>query len=338
MTTTQLICGESVFDELAQEWDDLAGRGVTDTPFQSLAYQQAWWTNLQPPGSSLRTITVRDEGGDLLAIACFYLFDGVIHFNGCVEETDYLDLIASADHVEMAWAAVFDCLFSAGFPHWSLLELCNVPADSPTRQIVPAIAKQRGLPFNEEIQEVCPVISLPGSFDEYLMALPKKQRHEVRRKLRRAEAAGAVIRIVGAHEDIETAVDDFLTLLQKSTVEKRDWLNEGRRAVFHKVAQAAQSAGTLNLLFAEVEGKKAAALFNFAYKNRIWVYNSGLDPTMFGNLSLGVVVTAKAIEAAIERQFNSFDFLRGGETYKYRFGAEDTMIYRLRAERRPAGP
>ena len=78
----------------------------------------------------------------------------------------------------------------------------------------------------------------------------------------------------------------------------------------------------------EVDGRKAAALFNFEYNGRIWVYNSGLDPDAFGSLSLGVVLTAKAIEHAIENKNKIFDFLRGNETYKYRFGAQDTYIYR----------
>jgi CelD/BcsL family acetyltransferase involved in cellulose biosynthesis len=46
-------------------------------------------------------------------------------------------------------------------------------------------------------------------------------------------------------------------------------------------------------------------------------------------LSLGVVLTAKAIEWAIEHGRSEFDFLRGNETYKYRFGAKDTNILRI---------
>jgi len=66
---------------------------------------------------------------------------------------------------------------------------------------------------------------------------------------------------------------------------------------------------------------------------RIWVYNSGLDPAAFAALSPGVVLTAAAIERAIAAGRAEFDFLRGNEEYKYRFGAADTHIYRLRLER-----
>jgi CelD/BcsL family acetyltransferase involved in cellulose biosynthesis len=278
---------------------------------------------------------VRDETGHLLAIACLYIYDGVLYFNGCVEETDYLDLIAPVEHAERGWTAVAKSLLNSAFPSWHALEFCNVPAASPTRQILPAVFQQMGLSVTEEVHEVCPVITLPATFDEYLESLPKKQRHEVRRKLRRAEAAGATVKVIGPTDDVAVAVDEFLELLQQSTLDKKDWLSDGRRAVFHDVASASLANGTLQLMFVKVEARKASALFNFHYRDRIWVYNSGLDPAAFGNLSLGVVVTAKAIEAAIEMGCSTFDFLRGSETYKYRFGAVDTHIYALRASRTP---
>lgn len=330
MLKTQLIHGDLAFSQLAAEWDDLAGHSMTDTPFQTLAYQQAWWHHLQPPAGSLHTIAVRDRSGELAAIACFYLIDSILYFNGCTEETDYLDLIAPADLAEVAWSAVFDRLCDPTFPDWTGLDLCNIPAASPTRSILPQIARRSSLSFHEELHEVCPIIPLPATFEDYLSQIDKKQRHEIRRKLRRADAAGAVIRRIGPGDDVAQAVDDFLVLLQKSTPEKREWLNDGRRAVFHEVAQAAHEAGMLQLLFAEVDGQKAAGLFNFDYRDRIWVYNSGLDPASFGHLSLGVVLTARAIEMAIERRRTTFDFLRGAETYKYRFGAQDTKVYRIR--------
>jgi len=82
-------------------------------------------------------------------------------------------------------------------------------------------------------------------------------------------------------------------------------------------------------MFLEVEGERAAALYNLDYKDRIWVYNSGLDPVAFGHLSLGVVLTTKAIELAIEDGHAVFDFMRGNEEYKYRFGAQDTYVHRI---------
>lgn len=331
--STELFVGDGAFEALAAEWDALAARGMTDTPFQSLAYQRAWWTHLAPPGATLLTVAARDESGQLTAIGCFFALDGTLRFNGCVEETDYLDLIAPTGRAEAAWAEVLLCLESVNSPAWTSLELCNVPDASPTRAILPALAAARGYQFREEQAEVCPTIHLPATFDAYLESLDSKQRREVGRKLRRAEAAELTTTAVGPDDDVAAAVERFLDLLQKSTFDKRDWLNDGRRALFYEVARAAQAAGTLQLLFCGVEGRAAAALFNFDYRGRVWVYNSGLDPSAFAALSPGVVLTAAAIERAIALGRAEFDFLRGDEEYKYRFGAVDRPIYRLTLQR-----
>jgi CelD/BcsL family acetyltransferase involved in cellulose biosynthesis len=333
MTTTQLIFGEKAFELLSEQWDELAHRGMTNTPFQTLAYQRSWWKNLQPENAVLLTGVVRDSAGSLQAIGCFYQIEGTIYFNGCVEETDYLDLICTAEQATSSWHELVDCLASLDSPPWHSLELCNIPAASPTRNILSEIAPMKGYSFREEVIEVCPIINLPVTFDAYLESLDSKQRREISRKMRRAEGAEMRIVIIGPEDNLAEAVDQFLDLLQMSTFEKRDWLNEGRRAVFHEVAQSSRQAGTLQLMFVELEGNKAAGLFNFDYKDRIWVYNSGLDPTMYAPLSPGVVLTASAIDHAIHLGRSEFDFLRGSEEYKYRFGAKDTHIYRIHIER-----
>lgn len=328
MKTTHLL-GDEAFNTLSDEWDALARRSMTDTPFQTRAYQQAWWQHLHPVNATLHTLAAHRDDGQLAAIGCFYLLEGSLYFNGCVEETDYLDLIALAEEAEAGWTAVLRHLLHPDFPAWETAQFCNIPAASPTRAVLAKLAAAEGLAFHEEVIEVCPIIPLPATFDAYLEMLDSKQRREISRKLRRAEGSEAQLVLIGPKDDLAQAVDEFLTLLQLSTFEKRDWLNDGRRALFHQTAQSALATGTLQLLFIEIEGRKAAALFNFDYKGRVWVYNSGLDPAAFGALSPGVVLTAKAVALAIENGRSEFDFLRGSESYKYQFGAQDSEIYRI---------
>ena len=322
MIQAKLIVGPSAFDELSAEWDALAATGITDTPFQTLAYQKAWFTHLGE--GELHTVAVYDDAA-LIGIGCFNLRDGVVVFNASKEETDYLDVMVSAENAEVVWNAIFDCLCSS----CTSFDFYNIPAKSPSRAIVEQLANKRGFSFASEVAEVCPIIPLAGSFDDYLAGIDKKQRHEIKRKIRRATGAEAHVRIVNQDDDLTAEVDAFLELLQKSTPEKRDWLNDARTACFHETARTALDAGTLQLMFIEVEDQKAAGLFNFTYKGRTWVYNSGLDPDVFGRLSLGVTLSSKAIEKAIELGNTEFDFLRGDEQYKYRFGAVDSEIFRL---------
>jgi CelD/BcsL family acetyltransferase involved in cellulose biosynthesis len=188
----------------------------------------------------------------------------------------------------------------------------------------------------QSIQSVCPLIHLPTSWDEYLARLDRKERHELRRKMRRAEQGSEPIRwrITSGEETLDADLDAFITLLIQSRPDKAAFMTDTMRCFFHTVGHAAQRAGWLQLAFLEVNGAKAAANMDFDYNNRIMVYNSGLDPREFQWLSPGIVLMGNLIQHAIEHKRTIFDFLRGDEDYKYRLGGQDTRIYRLHIERR----
>jgi CelD/BcsL family acetyltransferase involved in cellulose biosynthesis len=328
ITTIELIHGDAIFTAVSDtEWNKLAEESMTKTPFQRYAYQKAWWRHLAP--GDLFTIVVRNDQDSLLGLAPLFVHDNIVYFNGSKEETDYLDIICRAEDAELVWTAVLNCLCSDRSPNWDALQLHCVPAASPTREILPRLANNRGFLLSETVDEVCPVIPLSSDFEAYLAALNKKQRHEIRRKLRKAKGSSAELELISSADDLPTAVDDFLRLLQASDQEKDQWLHNGRRALFHDLIPAMFGDGLLQLMFLAINGQRYAALLNFVYDGRTWVYNSGLDMSSHSNLSLGVVLSAQAIELATELDHHTFDFLRGDETYKYRFGATDTEIFRL---------
>jgi CelD/BcsL family acetyltransferase involved in cellulose biosynthesis len=162
------------------------------------------------------------------------------------------------------------------------------------------------------------------------MLLDKKQRHELRRKLRRAESeADTRFIVVGTEHDLRAEMRRFVELHQKSTPEKDEFMDPQMQGFFFDVASVLQAKGWLQLTFLEIDGHRAASLLNFDYGNSILVYNSGYDPAQFSYLSPGIVVTARCIEHAIALGRGKFDFLRGDEVYKYRFGAQDTKVHRL---------
>ncbi|MGD8626716.1 MAG: GNAT family N-acetyltransferase, partial [Anaerolineae bacterium] len=179
------------------------------------------------------------------------------------------------------------------------------------------------------VEDVCPIVALPDTWDAYLMSLDKKQRHEVRRKLRKAKGSGAEFYIVGAEHDLQAEMEAFIDLHQASAPEKDAFMDPQMQGFFLEVAQVLQDQGWLQLAFVEIRGEKSASLLNFDYGNSILVYNSGYDPMKFRHLSPGIVVTARSIEQAISLGRDKFDFLRGDEEYKYRFGAQDTEVRRL---------
>ena len=327
----------SLFDALGSEWNDLLRRSAADTPFLTLDYQRIWWEHL---GSGDLAIIAFRDGRDLVGIApLFATGDGsggrTLATVGCVDVSDYLDLIAARGREREVCSALLDYLADDGAPSWRSLDLCNIPEDSPTLVLLPPLARERGWSVSLARDEVCPLVRLPSTWEEYLASLAGKERREIRRKLRRAEGEYEVSwYIVGREHDLEAEMDHFLRLMAASSPEKEAFLTERMRGFFRALAAVAYERGWLQLAFLEVGDKKAASYLNLVYNNRVLVYNSGLDWQAFPHLSAGHILIAYCIRQAIEDGRQVFDFLRGGERYKYQFGGQDTEVRRLVIRRR----
>jgi CelD/BcsL family acetyltransferase involved in cellulose biosynthesis len=253
----------------------------------------------------------------------------VLSVVGCRDVSDYLDLIVEQGQESAVFDALLDYLEEAP-SSWDVLDLCNIPQQSATPVRLRESAEDRGYQTLVEVEDVCPIIALPPTWDDYLMLLDKKQRHEVRRKLRRADGrADTRFVIVGPEHDLQSEMEAFIELHQKSAPDKDAFMDPQMQDFFLDVAQVLHTQGWLQLAFIEMDGQKAASLFNIDYGDAILVYNSGYDPFEFRHLSPGIIVTARCIEHAITLGRSKFDFLRGDEVYKYRFGAQDTTIRRL---------
>jgi CelD/BcsL family acetyltransferase involved in cellulose biosynthesis len=72
-----------------------------------------------------------------------------------------------------------------------------------------------------------------------------------------------------------------------------------------------------------------AALCVLCAKGRVFYYIGGFDPDHEA-LGLGTVLVGHAIAEAEAEGCCSFDFLRGQESYKYRWGAVDRPSYARR--------
>jgi CelD/BcsL family acetyltransferase involved in cellulose biosynthesis len=320
------------FWALKPEWNDLLSRSCCDTLFLTWEWHHTWWKHLGE--GELLLLGFRAGDGRLVGIAPLYrsqTSDGrpVINEVGCRDVSDYLDLIIERGQEDAVYGALLDYL-GEDAPEWDLVDFCNIPQESLTYTRLRELAETRGYQTMVEVEDVCPIIPLPDTWDAYLMMLDKKQRHEVRRKLRRADG-GADTRfvIVGPEQDLQAEMEVFIDLHQKSTPEKDKFMDPQMQGFFFDVAQILQAQGWLQLAFVEMDGHKAATLLSFDYGDSILVYNSGYDPARFSHLSPGIVVTARCIEKAIALGRAKFDFLRGDEVYKYRFGGQDTEVRRL---------
>jgi len=320
----------SGFQRLAGEWNTLLKRSAFDTIFLTYQWQRAWWDVLGRD-KELFLLAFRDDDGQLVGIAPLYREEAaegkyVLRLIGGVELCDYLDIIVAKGEEREVYGAFLDVLADIS---WDTVEFHCVPESSPLRSLLEPVARRKGFSVAWEVEEVCPLIRLPSTWEEYLASLGRKERHEIKRKLRRIKGVEAQWYLVRDEELLDAEMEDFFRLHSLSSQGKEDFMsNPTVREFFRQVARITFKEGWLDLAFLVVDGEKAASVMGFDYNNQVFLYNSGYNPLRFGYLSVGIVLISYYIQEAIARGREVFDFMRGDEEYKYRFGARDTFIYK----------
>jgi CelD/BcsL family acetyltransferase involved in cellulose biosynthesis len=171
-------------------------------------------------------------------------------------------------------------------------------------------------------------VELAASWDEYLSSLGKKDRHELRRKLRRLQSAGDLeLHTYTTPQDVEAHLPVLLRLMVESRRDKANFMSEQMGRFFHRMAPVMAQEGMVRLYELELDGKAVASVLCFDQARRLFLYNSGYDPE-YASLSVGLASKALCLRDAIESGYRRVDFLRGHEPYKYDLGGRDQTIYR----------
>jgi CelD/BcsL family acetyltransferase involved in cellulose biosynthesis len=355
-------------------WDVLAVANPWATPFSHWAFHRAWWDayganaheetlafvpangpdegepvaiaplmhrhEVEPGDVELRTTMRHADGLELTQVPP----DAKAVFFGASYHADYATLLASpADLPAVADALAGYCGSSGDPDHpmpWDAVDLRRLRTGDPAADALAAAFGARemteGWTLNVEPEEVCPVASLPdgGTIDDYLATLGKKERHEIRRKVRRAEAVGEVL--------LEDSPDPLADLPEFIDLHQKRWGVDGlfpdtsggeqSRVFFRRLFELFPAGGSLSLAFLTVGGRRIAAGVSFTNRDSLLYYNAGVDPEA-RDLSPGVVMVERFVRRALERGLTRLDFLRGDEAYKYEWGAVDHPIQRLLVRR-----
>lgn len=322
---------DSEFDRLAPEWDSLLAGSYDNRLFLTSIWHRVWRDHFGSSQSYL--VTARDSDGTLTGLLPVHLEeqDGkrVLTLSGDWNVMDYMDGLAlkgqARDILRSLWDAALREL------PWDEVSLRHVPSGSPLLDALEDAAS--GMQFDAGQDEVCPVALLCSSWDAYLQTLSKKQRHEIRRKLRRAqEGAEWTWRRVETTADLDRDLPIFFQLHEASAREKQRFMTAAMRAYFRSLAEAMLETGYLRLNVFAREGQDIAATISFLYRDRYLLYNSGYDPSQSAH-SPGIAAVALSMQDAIEEKAGAFDFLSGDEPYKYQFGASNTFTCRAQVRR-----
>ena len=163
-------------------------------------------------------------------------------------------------------------------------------------------------------------LMLPESYEKYLAVLPRKKRHELKRKKVRFQEKypQAVLRESKDSEIFES----FITLHKTSDGDKGNFMNDEVTAFFSSLL----TMKGWKIYYLEVDNAIAACCFVYEDEVGSYLYNSSKNNT-FNEVNPGIIIIDKIIEQLISKEFTFFDFLKGTERYKFDLGGISTQLY-----------
>ena len=321
LSTSDPVCIARDPASLEAEWSELARRRAYPTVFLTPD-----WIRLARSYDRRRQITLRIADRGIAALARDT--DGTIYFAGG-ELTDYQDIVARPQDVPTVAGALAMWIATERVAR---VRFDFVPEETTTLDAIAPALTAAGYLVRVERLVTAPRMELPGSFDAYVQGLGKKERHELRRKLRRLETGRRVAFRFAEERERGAVLDRFVALHRRSRGEKAEFMTPDIERFFREAAETLAAQGWLRLGVLNVDGEDAAVLFGFAYEGTLALYNAAYDPDL-ATLSVGIACAAYAIRAAIGEGLHTYDFLRGDEPYKYDLGATDHWLLRLEASR-----
>lgn len=329
MSGPQTLKPLTSFDQIRPQWQELLQHAAVNNLYITPVWQELWWELFQD-GRSLAGFYMTDDAGDVTAIAPLSRAGDDYSLVGNRDTFDYNDFVVASGTEATFYPTLLNTISDNGGRR---LELYSIGEDSPTLAMLPEVARERGYQVEVAEEDVAPRIALACTWDEYLSGLSKKDRHELRRKLRRLEGHDNWRwYCVSDPAEVEGQMNTFFNLMRRSDQAKAEFLTGDREEFFRLMAKATAEEDMLRLFFLEMDDQPVASSLCFDYDNVRMLYNSGHDPE-YRYYSVGLLLHSLCLREALERGYRYFDFLRGNEPYKYRLGGSDHHLYRISLKR-----
>ena len=297
--------------------------------FLSAQWQEVWWESFGDE-REMTGFSLSAPDGAIDAIASLSRLGNSLGFVGSPDTFDYNDFLVRPGFEEEFYPAFLDVIESW---NWNEIRLDSLIEHSPTLTHLPDLARGRGYSVDVEYEDVTSGVSLPGDWEEYLSLLSKKDRHELRRKLRRLDSQTEWRwYCLTTPDEVMENFDSFLALMRLSSMDKDGFMTAERERFFRALAFRMAELNCIRLFFLEMDGATAAASLCFDYGQARLLYNSGYDPSL-SYYSVGLLLHAMCVKDAIEQGIEYFDFLRGPEPYKAHLGGHQRSLYRMVVKR-----
>ena len=258
---------EESFASLSSYWANPEHNLKWNSIFVLPYWSQVWWQTFGA-GAELYLRAVRQEDR-IIGIAQLQVRDKTAQIISSADVCDYLDFVVVPGMEEAFFNVLLDDLQQKGINH---LDLVLVRPDSTVLTGLVGVAKNRGYEVLCQDEGVSVELDLPPTWDEYLALLTKKQRHEVKRKLRRLWEAGNVdYRCIEVNRESGDFMDIFLKLFSLSWEGKANFMTKQMESFFRLLAEAMAAIGLLRFGILELDTQPVAMIMGFDYNDSMYL-------------------------------------------------------------------
>lgn len=314
---TETLGSVEALQGISGSWRALLRNSHAASIFQSPDWLIPWWRHFAP-GELACVALWRDK--ELAGFAPLYkeASSGRLLPLG-ISLSDYLDLLIASDMAAPLLRALEAEMARTAGP----AEIC-FPDVPPGASVL--LMSSQALAKSEAAGQVAPAL-LFGPAENPLQNVPAHQRQNLRTAENRATRRGCAVVAVEL-KDFPRFVNDVMRLhaARRRDVGEQGLEKDARVLPFFIEAFSALAAeGLLRVYGLTCEGRLVGGYIGFLHRQVASYYFGGFDPT-YSFQSPGTILIGHAMRRAAAEGAGIFDFLRGGERYKYACGAIDRQL------------
>ncbi|MGA8025708.1 MAG: GNAT family N-acetyltransferase [Bryobacteraceae bacterium] len=317
MLALEVIDDVSRLAEIQNEWSSFIGTMKGATPFQLPQWLLTWWSHF---GSGRLRVLVFSNDGAIAAIIPFFRHE----WNGRRQMTligsgvsDYLEPAISPEHLP----EVLDGLRAhlEADSEWDICDWQDLSGDTPLKRL----EFKRGIAASFRDDTPCSEIRLAGSFEEFWRKRPKQLRQNCRRDKARAEMAGSLEFATGKrnHTELLEELIDLHAARWQRRGETGVIAANGSAEFLRDIVAEFSRRHILQFFSLTFQDRIAAIILTFVYSNTSFFYLSGFDPA-HETFGFGRMLLHHALRHCFDAKYDSWNFLRGEEPYKFSWGAQ----------------
>ncbi len=318
----ELVNAADGWAALARHWDALLAESASDSLFLTHHWMQSWLRCFLT-GERRFFVLIVHHSNQPVAIAPWYLEtvrcaglrSREIRFFGTPETgSDYLDVIVRHGWEQDAAEAIYRFLFGAGSRHWDQLSLSDIPANSLFLFHFMNLLDEAGKFAEIRRHAYIPRTTLPATAESFFAGLSSKCRNRYHKDWRHLKEHSGLCHVTYRGLDTDEGLRRLFALY--------DAQGEHDVSALKRFLQELSGSGVavgLQIDILTAEGCDIVALLHLVYANTLHLLLQASDKSFDRRVSIGNALIGKCLDNAISEKLVCYDFLKGGERYKFQW-------------------